>query len=422
MIPTTTLFSALRRAYLASSALGLVLLGLSLALITFVVLRTQVTDNLDLVARTIAYSSEAAVMFGDDETATEILTQIATRENLSQASLFDASGHLIAHVERPAGTFLERVGIHLGGFLFPEQTKTDLIRAQQHLGRIELRGGGGVFAGFFLKALMATLACLCIAGLSTWALARRMATRIMSQLDALGSIAHTALQERDFERRLPTFDIVEFDQLAKDFNALLGEIQAKNAALLVRQSHLEQTNMSLSHLAMHDSLTGLANRAGFSARINQAIADARQQGALIGVLYLDNDRFKSINDRFGHAAGDALLIEVGLRIRRVLREGDLVARLGGDEFAVLLSPLRCADDAVRIAEKILASMTEPMVLNENTQIDPGVSIGVALYPDHAQNADQLLRAADKAMYEAKRSGRGQYRVHGIYADPTEEHA
>ena len=151
-------------------------------------------------------------------------------------------------------------------------------------------------------------------------------------------MAHAARSERDFDRRVPPARIAELDSLGSDFNALLGEMEAW-------QSHLQSENETLAHQANHDSLTGLPNRAFFEGRLIRALRSAAKVNEQVAVLFLDSDRFKDINDNFGHAAGDAVLVAVADRVRAQLRDDDLVARLGGDEFAILLAPLHKVEDA-----------------------------------------------------------------------------
>ncbi len=419
-LPRTTLLAALHRTHFGSTTLALTVAAGLLLVITFITLRTQVNENLGLVARTIAYASEAAVMFGDTATANEILTQIAEREHLAEAIIVTPEGNKLAQYERPPHGTLDLFGRTFGKIIFPQQTSTEIRREQRVLGRIMLRGEGTVFVGFFLRAVAAGLISLILAIIAARRLASRMERRIAAQLDALSSLAHATNLNKDFERRLPDFDVVEFDQLGKDFNALLGEIQARNAELLARQTKLERANASLSQLALHDSLTGLANRVYFKERLDHTLDDARQTGARIGVIYLDCDHFKEINDRLGHAAGDTLLVDMARRIRSAIRDSDLVARLGGDEFTVLLTSLRDIGDAIRVAEKILAAMQSPVSLQGETAI-PSVSIGIAIFPEHAQNGDGLMRAADRAMYVAKNGGRGCYRIYTPEIDTPAEH-
>ncbi len=169
---------------------------------------------------------------------------------------------------------------------------------------------------------------------------------------------------------------------------------------------MERENASLAHQASHDALTGLPNRAFFESRLLGAMREARDSQTQVAVLFLNSNRFKEINDQQGHAAGDAVLIAIAQRLRAQLREGDIVARLGGDEFAVLLKPIHHEDDAVLIADKIIDSMHAPIALPEGGSITTSMSIGIALYPEHADNPEALVHEADVAMYHAKRSQGG----------------
>ncbi|NMG47765.1 diguanylate cyclase [Azoarcus communis] len=403
----STLFAALRQTYFRSTLFAIVLGGVALAAVAFLALRAQVEDNLDRIARTVAYSVEAAVLFGDKQTADEILSQIAVREGLVEVAVRRVDGEIFAYARNASGEPLHRLGTQMDGAFVSHGVRAEVVSGQQVLGRVELRGDGKVFVVLFFRVLGVLLLSLGLAALVAKVLARRTEGRILAELDALAGMAHTLRLDGQFERRLPTFEIEEFDALGQDFNALLAEIQLRNAELVDRQLRLERANQSLQHLADHDSLTGMANRARFATLLKQALTEAAASGSHVGVLYLDNDRFKSINDRFGHSAGDALLIDVARRIRGAVRESDLVARLGGDEFAVLLAPLRDVGDAQRVADKILMAMTRGLRLADGVDIELGVSIGIAVYPDHASSDELLLQAADHAMYEAKRLGRGR---------------
>jgi diguanylate cyclase (GGDEF)-like protein/PAS domain S-box-containing protein len=164
---------------------------------------------------------------------------------------------------------------------------------------------------------------------------------------------------------------------------------------------------SLRHKATHDDLTGLPNRWLFQLQLNQELARAVRTNLKVAVLLLDLDYFKTINDSFGHATGDALLVQASQRMRGVLREHDLLARLGGDEFAILLTDLASFDEAVNVAAKLLTTQQEIYQLQEQ-DVYSGSSLGLAFYPDDARDGETLLRYADMAMYQAKQAGRGTY--------------
>jgi diguanylate cyclase (GGDEF)-like protein len=158
----------------------------------------------------------------------------------------------------------------------------------------------------------------------------------------------------------------------------------------------------LTRSACLDELTGLPNRRLFFDRIRTAVARARRCHSRLGLLYVDVNDFKQVNDRYGHATGDALLREVAARLVECARESDTVARLGGDEFVLLLEDLQAPEDAEHCAEKICAALVRPVP----TQCAPlriGVSIGIGLFPDHADQVETLLMHADAHMYSKKRA-------------------
>lgn len=164
----------------------------------------------------------------------------------------------------------------------------------------------------------------------------------------------------------------------------------------------KRTEARMSYLANHDPLTGLYNRLRFKDDLERELAVARRYGTAAALLFLDLDGFKSVNDLFGHATGDALLKQVALTLRRSVRETDILARLGGDEFVCLL-PRSSSQDAQMLSERILEHLQKGFVVAGEDQVNVTASIGIAIYPNHADSADRLMNAADQAMYQAKRS-------------------
>lgn len=177
----------------------------------------------------------------------------------------------------------------------------------------------------------------------------------------------------------------------------------------------ERQNM-LEHQALHDSLTGLANRTLLFDRLQYTIRTSRRENKSLALLMLDLDRFKEVNDTLGHQVGDALLVEIGIRLRETLREADTVARLGGDEFAILLSNTD-AKKAEYISEKVHTALEEMFHVND-LKLYIRASIGIVLYPEHGKTANALLQRADVAMYVAKRNKLG----HTIYNSDHDQHS
>lgn len=409
-----TLFGELRNIIFWSVALSLLVSSVLFVATFFHLARVQQKDNVTLLARTAAYAVEAAVMFGDQQTADEVLGGILKGEEICRITVYSgtgASGNVFAQVAKPCGSDSEMGKKRaLSSLLSSEPARVGIHSGGQQLGVVEIISDDAVYAGFLYRGGGVLVFCLFMAIAMASVSARWMERRFAAELASLSGMAHAARLEGDFTRRLPAFEIAEFNGLGQDFNALFSEIQARNAEIALRQLHLETANRMLSSQAMSDPLTGVANRACFSEQLEIAISKARANGTRIGILYIDNDHFKEVNDRFGHAAGDSLLVNVGRRLSGAVRESDLVARLGGDEFVILLAPLNGEDDLRHVSNKVLAAMSRKLRLEEReggVDIELGVSIGMAVFPDQAGDAISLLRAADYAMYRAKRLGRSR---------------
>ncbi|SFL82316.1 GGDEF domain-containing protein [Rugamonas rubra] len=166
----------------------------------------------------------------------------------------------------------------------------------------------------------------------------------------------------------------------------------------------KQAEQALRHMAQHDSLTGLANRALFADRLEQALAGARRDQQHLALLFIDLDGFKPVNDQFGHGVGDLLLKEVAQRLLRSVRHSDSVARIGGDEFVVLLRHVGSAHAALAMGDKLCAAL-RPGYQIDGHHIDISASIGIAVYPEHGADQTALSKHADSAMYAAKKAGR-----------------
>jgi diguanylate cyclase (GGDEF)-like protein/PAS domain S-box-containing protein len=178
---------------------------------------------------------------------------------------------------------------------------------------------------------------------------------------------------------------------------------------VTERKHLEQ---ELADIATHDFLTGLPNRVLLHDRLNVELAHAKRNETNLAVMMLDLDRFKVVNDTFGHSIGDKLLRAAGERLVVLVRESDTVSRVGGDEFLVLLPKIAKVGNATRIAQKILGAFRKPFVI-DGYQIRVTTSIGIAIYPEDGEDADDLMANADTAMYWVKGQGRNDYSLHSV---------
>jgi len=195
--------------------------------------------------------------------------------------------------------------------------------------------------------------------------------------------------------------------------------QAKMTAVTMDISQEIRDKKTIEKLAYYDALTGLANRTLLRDRMNKALQNSKREKSNLAVMFLDLDHFKLINDTLGHSVGDDLLIYISNILRKYIRESDTLSRLGGDEFILLFSSINSAIDAQNIAKKIQKALQEKHTIGVH-ELYVTSSIGIALYPKHAQNSEELIRNADTAMYEAKHAGRNGYKMYsdsmGNYVD------
>ncbi|MFA7387847.1 MAG: PAS domain S-box protein, partial [Thiohalobacteraceae bacterium] len=189
-----------------------------------------------------------------------------------------------------------------------------------------------------------------------------------------------------------------------------GEV-SHYVAVFADISHIKASEKALDFLAHHDALTRLPNRLALLSRLEHGIESMRRSDGRLALLVLDLDRFKDVNDSFGHPAGDEVLQQVAARLSNELRATDTLARLGGDEFIVLLENLSHADDAARVANEIIEAMRAPWQLSNGARVHVGTSVGITLFPDHGDSAETLLQQADAALYRAKAEGRGCFKYY-----------
>lgn len=392
-----TLRQSLGRTHLVAAITAVSVAGLFFTMVALLVVRFYADHNLELVARAISYSAEAAVVFHDEEAASEALSGIVAKEEVAEATIVLTNGQLLASWERPRSNPLVTLEDYLAQLLMPGPVKLPMLRGGEQIATIELRGHGEYLLLFLLSALLVMVVCLMLSAMVALYVADRMQVSITAPLRKLALVAHSVRRQRTLGMRAPPADIVEINELGDDFNSLLDELQAW-------QAQQARENASLLHQATHDALTGLPNRALFEARLAQAISLGEQEG--FALLYLDCDRFKQINDTLGHNAGDDVLIALSRRVQHQLRPDDLVFRLGADEFAVLVGPLQRQHEVEEVIGRIQQAMSEPVALRDGRQLVAEVSVGFAVY-QAGMSASVLCDQADAAMYLAKRARRSE---------------
>ncbi|MDZ8053647.1 MAG: CHASE2 domain-containing protein [Aulosira sp. ZfuVER01] len=195
-------------------------------------------------------------------------------------------------------------------------------------------------------------------------------------------------------------DITQRKQMEEQLKRTAAELYRSNTELKRKEDHLR-------YLAYHDPLTGLSNRKFFNEKLLESLDWAKDHNLLLGLLFIDLDGFKQVNDTLGHEIGDRLLVTIGQRLSNCLRGSDTVSRLGGDEFTVILRAIPNVQVAAKVAEKILSTITEPIVLDGYTT-KVSASIGISIYPLNSRDSETLIKQADTAMYRAKNLGKNRY--------------
>lgn len=244
---------------------------------------------------------------------------------------------------------------------------------------------------------------------------------------ALGAAAQVPNQRLEFLMGIPLRDLN--DEVIGGFLAGSREILAEHsstpvaarsfAARVATELDLEYALDQGRAKGLQDSLTGLPNRLLFNDRLETTIREAHRTGEMFAVLFVDLDRFKTVNDSLGHGVGDELLLAVAKRLRAAIRGSDTVARYAGDEFTVILRHIIQRDDVLRIAEKMCRVLETPLTLSDSRELHITASIGISFFPDDADSAEKLLQHADVAMYNAKGMGRNNYQSY--VAVPEESH-
>ncbi|WP_380182828.1 diguanylate cyclase domain-containing protein [Kalamiella sp. sgz302252] len=397
--PLPTLSKSLRRIHLTIILVTLIFSGTSLSLLSVLALRNYAENNSELLAATISYSAREAVVTGDGEAARAVLQSIGAKTQFSQARIFDASHRLLASWSAPRDgqrhPFSE-LGSH---WLFPKPFQIPILQNGKEVGQIWLTGDGCRVIHYLGQALTWLGCSMLLSAMLAFYLSRRMHAGILRALQNIACVAHEVRKRRAFSLRVPSSSIAELNKLSGDFNSLLDE-------LAEWQRHLQSENDTLSHQARHDALTGLPNRTTFEQELQAQLSNPLTADR-VAVLFIDGDRFKEINDRYGHAAGDRVLAATAQRLRGRLRKGDLVARLGGDEFAVLLTAIDSGEQAGRVAQDVMEAMREPILLDEGTPITQSLSVGIALAKNH-YTGEATIAQADAAMYHIKALGGGWY--------------
>lgn len=422
-----TVLDILHAAQIRVALLSLLVVGFVLTFGTALMMKVSTQRNLELQARSVAYSVEAAVLFQDAAATRDLLKELLSDEPIAQAWV--ELGNTTGTGTGPQGpapqafaTYARAQGGHRWDaaltHLWPVYASAPVLSQGRTLGTVQLQADATQVEQLLEWLLSGVTAGMLLTGVAVAHFSRKLAERLVNPLQALSAHTRSVRTQRALERRAPRSGVYELDQFSSDFDSLLDELQAYQSELLDQNHELKSAHARLEIRVREDALTGAATRAFFEDDLRGAVEKADRNGTRMALLYIDADRFKSINDEFGHDAGDRVLVTLVQRLKSAVREHDLVGRLGGDEFVVLMRSLRNAHDATRLAQQLQEAVAQPLTLHNGVTVVPGISVGVAVFPDHAKTASGLIQAADQSMYLRKRANRAASRTSAL--DPSAE--
>lgn len=402
--------TAILRNSLAGRITVVVLTSITVALLVFTVAliffdRASSVDQLQARLTTFAdivgQNSTAAIDFNDTDAADQVLQALRREPHIISGCLYDASGRLFSQYLRssddrhcpsrseqlPAQHADQRVVLR------------DVMHRDERVGAIyltsDMRDVVVRERRMILLAFGLALFALAVGGISGLV----MQVRITGPLRSLQRVMHEVTASDSFHARAEVKGTMEIVDLANGFNRMITELERRN--LMARKAEA-----TLHSQARTDALTGLPNRRLFTESLAQAVAFARRDKRNLGLLYIDLDGFKHVNDSLGHFVGDQLLCEVAARLNGRIRKSDMLARVGGDEFTVILRSVQGCEDAGAAASSLLQSLSKPFRVDDR-EIAIGASIGISILDDSHGDATELLKQADNAMYAAKRGGRNR---------------
>ncbi|CBG89297.1 diguanylate cyclase DgcN [Citrobacter rodentium] len=383
---------ALRRINMISVLVTMTLIWVLLCVASVLTLKQYAQKNLELTAATMTHSLEAALVFADDAAATETLAALGRQGQFSAAVVRDKNENVIAAWRYNAQQTDDKLNGYISRWLFPLPVTQPVWHNGDIIGEVCLTARDSLIGHFIWLSLAVLTGSILLAAGIAILLTRHLHSGVVAALQNITDVVHDVRTNRNFSRRVSEERIEEFHRFAQDFNSLLDEMEEWQLRLQARNTQLLRT-------ALHDPLTGLANRAAFRSSINALMNDdaARSSSAL---LFLDGDNFKFVNDTWGHAAGDRVLIEVAKRLAEFGGSRHQPYRLGGDEFAMVLYGVHSEYEVQRICAALSQAFDRPFDLHNGHLASMTLSIGYALTWEHA-SAEKLQELADRNMYQAK---------------------
>ena len=390
--PRPTFKSTLRRISMISVIITMTLIWLLLCFASVVTLKQYAQKNLELTGATMSHSLEASLVFNDALAANETLATLGKQGQFAVAEVINVHKKRFAYWSWNPEDNNDTLGALVSRWLFPNPVAQPIMHNGNAIGEIRLTARDNLISHFIWLSFAVLTGCILFATAVALTITHSLHQGMVTALQNITDVVHDVRTNRNFSRRVKDGRIEEFHQFGEDFNSLLDEMEEW-------QLKLQAKNAQLMRTAMHDPLTGLANRAAFRTHIAALMNDAsaRTNAAL---LYLDGDDFKRINDTWGHTAGDCVLIEVARRMVEFGGAQHQSYRLGGDEFAIILYDVHSEQEVLRLCAALRQQFSPSYELHNGFSSRMSLSIGYALSWQH-HSVEALLEQADRNMYQVK---------------------
>lgn len=405
-------YSLARRATLATVLTLVVMLSIAGVALAALFLKGLIDESRSsaLTQANVASSTMSAAMrFGGYEVITEALRVFDTGAGHDSAAVYDPAGRLRAELVAPGeSTFPQDVrALKAWGsgvadarpvqYLLSDDQNRD---GKASLGTLVVNPNQRALRDGLSRALSVLGIVMAITATAGWLVATILTRALLRPVEELSAWAEDVSASRNMLSPVPRGGGREVNRLTSSFETLIAQLAEQNRELKRKQYELKASNTHLESIAFSDALTGLPNRAMFESTLQSALIKSNNSGMPLAVLFIDLDKLKVINDVHGHAQGDAALQATAARIRRALRSSDFLARLAGDEFVVITPNVTGVDDAIKLGERLTVWLG--IALPEDAWADElRASVGVAVFPDHGDDVEGLMQAADWAMYKAK---------------------
>lgn len=387
----SSLQSLFRRSQFIIFAITFLICSITFTSISIFTVKSYAKQNLELISRTVSERVQPALVFHDQSTLSSIINEYTEQHSVRLIEVNATNGQQIAKSVKKIDHYSTLQNL-LDQYFFKDPIKVNVTHNNQSVGDVLLYGSSKEILLFIIKILCALLLGMLFILFALWWSVSATYHHIMLSISPIIQIAQLVSNQKAYNLRFPKNNIKEFDHLNSVFNQLLGEIQSWH-------THLQSENSQLSYQVQHDDLTQLPNRNFFYQVLCEAY-DNKAKRNETALIFIDNDNFKSINDKYGHLVGDAVLQEMALRLKKNTRQSDFVARLSGDEFAIILNSVEKIEHLISIAENLIKCSDTPLSY-KGQDIHFSFSLGIAV-AKNAQSPEDFISQADQAMYKAKK--------------------